>query len=75
MAKAMTTDELRDALDRLGITAEKLAEIIGTSPVTVRRWLMDPDKPTHRQVPPTAAKVIGWIIEGGRPKEWPPAPK
>lgn len=39
------------ALDATGLSQVALAELLGTDPSTVRRWLSDPETDSHRPMP------------------------
>jgi DNA-binding transcriptional regulator YiaG len=40
----------------LGLTVNQFAAALGVSPITVRRWEMSPEKPSHR-VPGAATQT------------------
>lgn len=60
----MTPHQFRQARSDLGLTIKQLAEILDTSPVTVRRWEMDDDKKTGRPPNPIACQVLRWLQDG-----------
>lgn len=70
----MTEDHelIASARRRLGLTQAQLADILGVTVQTVKRWEMNPlTCPSHRRAPETILRVIGWMLEKGRPKTWP----
>lgn len=46
-----TPANLRHLLGVLGITQADAARYLGVSDRTVRKWLADPDKPSHTDMP------------------------
>lgn len=57
----MTSDELRDALETLGISQGELARRLGNRPETVNRWV-NGVRGKPRNVPgPAAAAINMWV--------------
>lgn len=53
----MTSDELRQALEELGLDRREASEALGVSPSTVRHWLSG-----RHAVPTPAAKLLRlWV--------------
>jgi hypothetical protein len=61
----------------LGLAPDELADVLGVDKQTVWRWERDPVKfgKTSRALPPTARRVLFWMLRPGRPDAWPDAPK
>lgn len=64
----MTGAEFKAARERLGLTYSELGAILGgIRPDTIRRkWEIDQPGPS-----PMACQIVGWMLEGYRPPEWP----
>jgi hypothetical protein len=56
---------LQRTMKHFGITRRRLATCIGVNVSTVDRWLVPPDKSSHRQMPIAMRKSITMAIEGG----------
>jgi len=67
----MTNLEFREARHRLRLTQQELAEVLGTSPTTIRKWEANDDRSTSRNPNPVAARAMTWMLAGFRPPEWP----
>jgi len=67
----MEPEAFKAARRRLGLTGAELAHILGISAQTVRKYEMPADASTARGVNPIAARVVGWLLAGWRPPEWP----
>jgi len=59
----MTPQQLRDLLERLGITQVGFAELLGLDGSTVRRWVMKGG--TGQELGGTAA-ILAWLLADGR---------
>jgi len=70
----MTPDEFAQARRKLGLSQDQLARILGLGidgGRTVRRWEV-PEGTTNARPPnPVAVRVVGWLLDGFRPKDWP----
>lgn len=66
----MTPDQFKEARQSLGLTLSELAAILNTDPRTIRKW-----EAVHgnsaRAPNPVAVQVMGWMLGGFRPPEWP----
>ena len=62
----MTPAEFREARTSLGFTQSQLGEILDTAPRTIRKW-----ETGERSPNPIACKVLAWMLQPGRPAEWP----
>lgn len=67
----MTSEEFKEARRKLGLTQLELGQILDTAPQTIRKWEMPDTRSTARSVNPVAARVMGWLLSGWRPPEWP----
>lgn len=56
---------LKRALKHFGVTRKWLAESIGVNISTVDRWLVPPDKSSHRKMPNTMRKSVQMAIDAG----------
>lgn len=56
---------LKRAMKHFGITRKRLAESIGVNISTVDRWLVPPDKSSHRKMPNTMRKSVRMAIDAG----------
>ena len=65
----MTPAEFKQARNKSGLSQSALGKIIGVSDRTIRRWeSADPEtQPPH----PIACKALAWMLQPGRPAEWP----
>ncbi len=64
----MTPNDLKEARNKLGLSAAKLGKLIRVDPVTVRRWEMSADKKSHRSIPGPVAVLMEWLAYGKKPK-------
>lgn len=57
----------------LGIeTATELAQLLKVAPQTVWRWERDPALyESARNIEPQTRQVLLWMLQPGRPEEWP----
>jgi DNA-binding transcriptional regulator YiaG len=53
---------IRDAREKLEITSEELAELLGVSLPTLRGWLTPADNKVHREMPLTAKLLLARIL-------------
>jgi DNA-binding transcriptional regulator YiaG len=53
---------LRDARDKLEVTSEQLAQLLGVSLPTLRNWLAPPTSKVHREMPLTAKLLLARIL-------------
>ena len=67
----MTPEDFKAARRKLGLTQSELGRVLDTAPQTIRKWEMPDDRSTARGVNPVAARVMGWLLAGFRPPEWP----
>jgi DNA-binding transcriptional regulator YiaG len=67
----MTPVEFKEARLSLGLNRPQLAEILGTSPDTIRKWEMPDDRSNARSPNPVASQVMRWMLDGFRPPEFP----
>jgi predicted transcriptional regulator len=61
------TNTFKEARVKAGLSVAQCAELLATHPVTIRRYEVDPDKPTHRKPPELALKVLDWYTAGNAP--------
>jgi DNA-binding transcriptional regulator YiaG len=67
---ATETDQaklIRDALDKLGVSIEELAELLGVSAPTVNSWLASSDWKMRREMPLTAKLLLARILADPKP--------
>lgn len=64
----MTHDELTAARTRMGMTQTQLADAIGVSVKSYRRWEAGPEKTYGRAIPEPVARLVH-IFEHGYPSE------
>lgn len=64
----MTGAEFKAARERLGLTYSELGAILGgiRADTIRRKWEVDQPGPS-----PMACQIVGWMLEGYRPPEWP----
>ena len=67
----MTSNEFKRARQLLGLTQRQLAEVLGTSDVTIRKWEMRDDKSSSRKPNPVASTAMQWMLDGYRPSNFP----
>lgn len=67
----MTSEDFKEARQKLGLTQSQLGEILNTNPSTIRKWEMSGDRSTSRAPNPVAARVMGWMLQGFRPPQFP----
>jgi transcriptional regulator with XRE-family HTH domain len=67
----MTPQDFKAARQKLGLTQSQLGQVLNTAPQTIRKWEMPESNSTARGVNPVAARVMGWLLDGFRPPEWP----
>ncbi|MEP5730819.1 MAG: helix-turn-helix domain-containing protein [Sulfitobacter sp.] len=68
----MTSEEFKEARQKLGLTLTQIAVILDTDPRTIRKW--EATQGTNARSPnPVAARVVTWMLNGFRPPEWPKA--
>lgn len=61
----MTSDEYRQTIDRLGLTQNAAARLLGVDERTSRRWALG-----ERDIPPPAQRFLRYLIETGRSGEY-----
>lgn len=66
----VTPAQFKRARNKLGLSANQLAHILGVETRTLRRW-EDCDGPSGRPPNPIACRVMEWLLDGYRPPEWP----
>jgi DNA-binding transcriptional regulator YiaG len=64
----MTPRQFGEARRKLGLSASQLGRILNTDPRTIRRW---EDGSGQRPPNPIACRVVGWMLNGYRPPEFP----
>ena len=67
----MTSEEFKEARQKLGLTQSQLGQILDTAPQTIRKWEMGADRSTSRPPNPVASRAMRWFLAGFRPPEWP----
>lgn len=67
----MTPADFKEARRKLGLTQSQLAAILDVAPQTIRKWEAPAGRATARAVAPTAARALGWLLEGFKPPQWP----
>lgn len=61
----MTSDEYREAIDRLGLTQGGAARLLGVDERTSRRWANG-----ERDIPPPAQRFLRYLMATGRSGEY-----
>jgi hypothetical protein len=56
---------LKRMMKHFGVTRKRIAEAIGVNISTVDRWLVPPNKSSHRRMPITARKSLNMAIDAG----------
>jgi transcriptional regulator with XRE-family HTH domain len=56
---------LREARQRLGLTNDQLAEILGVEPITITGWLLPEESKGHRTMSATARIALEYRLEQG----------
>lgn len=64
----MTPAQFKVARQTLGLSQSQLGRILDTDPRTIRKWEHDDGT---RPPNPVASRVMGWMLAGYRPPEWP----
>lgn len=59
----------------MGLSQAALADLLGVRENTVWRWELPPDRGQHRKMPETAARLLVWMCQSGRPAVWPDVSK
>ncbi|MBA9067185.1 DNA-binding transcriptional regulator YiaG [Methylobacterium sp. RAS18] len=68
-ADAMSAAQMREAMEALGPAQAGGARLLGVDGRTVRRWCTE-EGPGGREVPPTAARFLRFLIGSGiKPEE------
>jgi DNA-binding transcriptional regulator YiaG len=66
----MTPADFKSGRNALGLSIAELAVALDTDPRTIRKW-----EALHgnsaRPPNPIACRVLGWMLAGFRPPEWP----
>ena len=75
MAVLMDHSEFRQARDRLGLSKEEAARILGTTERTITRWEASPDTKQARRPNNAAARMMRWMLGGYRPPQASEAPR
>lgn len=55
-------DLLRDARERLGVTSEELAGLLGVSLPTLQNWLLPEHSARHREMPLMGRKLLAYLL-------------
>ncbi|WP_321336529.1 hypothetical protein [Breoghania sp.] len=66
----MTPAEFKATRYRLNLTGAELAYILGVDARTIRKWEAEGGS-NARKPPPTACRVMEWLLAGFRPRQWP----
>ena len=66
----MDSAQFKWARGQLGLSIDQLSEIIDVNQKTIRIWERG-DRNPH----PTAGRVMGWMLNGFRPDEFPETPR
>jgi len=56
---------LQRMMKHFGLTRRRVAEAVGVNISTVDRWLVPPEKVSHRKMPVTTRKLLQMGIEAG----------
>lgn len=67
----MTPSEIREARQKLGLSASQLAAMLDTDPQTIRRMEQSETAKTFRSPAPRMVRLIRAYIDGYRPEDWP----
>lgn len=67
----MTNEDFIAAREALGLNVDEVAHILDVHRRTVERYEQPPGTSNARKVPPTVARVMRWMREGFRPRQWP----
>lgn len=62
----MIPAQFKEARHKLGLSVSQLGAILDTEPRTIRRW-----EDGSRSPNPVAVQVMRWMMQRGRPREWP----
>lgn len=57
---------LREAKEKLGVTSEELAELLGVALPTLHNWLLPAHSARHREMPKTAKLLLAYILKDRR---------
>jgi hypothetical protein len=60
---------LRDARDRLEVTNEELAELLGVEPSTLNSWLFPTSSKAHRPMNKTARLLLARILSDAKKRK------
>jgi transcriptional regulator with XRE-family HTH domain len=63
----MTPEEFKKTREGLGLSLNQLSKILGVETRTIRKWEDKTSLPPN----PIASRVLGWMVDGFRPPEWP----
>jgi hypothetical protein len=69
----MSRDDFARAQHRLGLSDNRLSSILNVDARTLRRWKSHAD--SGRDPNPVAVRVMGWMLDGWIPPEWPATPR
>lgn len=56
---------LKRMMKHFGLTRKRVATVVGVNISTVDRWLVPPDKVSHRKMPFSARKLLEMAVEAG----------
>jgi hypothetical protein len=56
---------LKRMMKHFGLTRKRISEAVGVNISTVDRWLVPPEKVSHRNMPLTARKLLQMGIDAG----------
>lgn len=67
----MTPAEIKEARQKLGLSAHQLAALLETDPQTIRRMEQSETASTFRKPAPRMSRLIRAYLAGYRPDDWP----
>lgn len=67
----MTPAEIKEARQKLGLSAPQLAALLDTDPQTIRRMEQSETAKTFRSPAPRMVRLIRAYLDGYRPADWP----
>ena len=67
----MTADEIKEARQKLGLSAPQLAALLDTDPQTIRRMEQSEAAKTFRRPSPRMVRLLRSYLDGYRPSDWP----
>jgi len=67
----MNNHQFKKARHQLGLTLSELGHILNTDARTIRKWEAGSECSTSRHPNPIASRVMQWMLDGYKPKQWP----